>query len=64
MKYYQVPLKVLSNGVENYYFPDVNEAFLEYRHFDTQTLLCKISVEDAVDVPNGTLLTEVQWGEF
>jgi hypothetical protein len=56
MKYFSVPLKF-----DGFYSPDVNVAYTEHRHFDTNLLKCKISVSDQTTVDNGVELTEEEW---
>jgi hypothetical protein len=59
MKYYSVPLKL-----DGFYSPDVNVSYVEHRHFNTDTLTCKISVDDATVVSNGVELTLDEWRTF
>jgi len=60
MPYYEVPLKFIAA----IYSPDVDESVivLEYRHFKTDLMTCKIESNSVVS--NGILLDETQWRTF
>ena len=56
MKYYQVALIF-----DGFYKPDVSVSYVEHRHFNTDAMTCKVSVEDIIVVNNGTEISLDEW---
>jgi hypothetical protein len=68
-KQYRVDLKIVykddaPNGF--YYHPDIpaDVTDFEMRHFNLNSMKCKIEVEETANIPSKVNLTPQAWGDF